>query len=273
MKENYNCWEKVVLILTSWLFVLSLVCAASHNYGDGMAGWGGRKGSLSTTQDGYEDWQRNYPQRPPMGSELRRASSVQIPSDQRISQSYTPGPESGLRNYSNDRMAPMVFSSSHPISVNEALNLCPNSTIILTLKLISFILTGKDQEDIDALLIQLLEYTSDRGIPPNMTVISLLIAYMSQKGCHLEAFAFFMTVIENNIMDRKLWDLFIDKVKGLKESKEIDEQIKENVMQSIREWMDINIPQLEIKPNMDEMEKLNERLFPPLTDYKPVINE
>jgi hypothetical protein len=151
-------------------------------------------------------------------------------------------------------------------ALNEAAVIAPTAQVVLGAKFMNALVNEKGSDEVEALLLGLIELMTEPIELPHPGILAMITEYLSGQGCHLEAFEFLMSVLENNLSDTRLWDSLIAFYDSFKSIDGIDQTIREKVTQALREWLDIRVPQLSSRPKMEEMESYSDRLFPKTVD-------
>lgn len=129
--------------------------------------------------------------------------------------------------------------------------------------LIAKMLLCQDDNDIcEACLLQALELATNSTTIINPEFIWILCSYMISKNCQVEAFQFYMSLIESNIMSSRIREEFSTFFDSFRLSEINSDEVKAQVTVLIKEWLDTEVPQLPKKPKLEDLEAWYDRLFP-----------
>jgi len=124
------------------------------------------------------------------------------------------------------------------------------------------------QDDIDvceACLLQALELATNSTIDINPEFIWILCSYMISNNCQVEAFQFYISLIESNIMSSKIREEFSAFFDSFRLSDCNTDEVKAHVTNLIKEWLDTQVPQIPKKPKLEDLEAWYDRLFPKIS--------
>lgn len=154
------------------------------------------------------------------------------------------------------------FSRNESVSpfIERMLQIDPESMIALILRMV----TLEDADEAEACLMQVLELLTSSSIPPQEEVLWTIERYLFSRNCHMEAFQLHMSILDEHALDQILWESLAVLLDEMRSDETVEESKKEEVIIGLKQWLDIQVPQLERKPTLAQMESWYDRFFPPL---------
>lgn len=152
-----------------------------------------------------------------------------------------------------------------PAFLQQCLAINPESVGAAVFKMLG----AADPDEAEGLLMQVLGLITGEGAVLDLSVLWVVTGYMCSKGLFEEAVRLYISLVTESIMDPSVWESFaqfMDELRLALGGTEDAEESRSAITLLVKEWLDIEVPQLDRKPKMEDMESYYVRIFPRIED-------